>query len=90
MEAGEGRSPARFEDRAAQAFDVAVGLRASGADAAVTGAKLLQAGAEGQGAELVAVVGQHPLKPPSGGVQLAGNAARPRGGARRSGRWPER
>ena len=55
-EAREGGSPALFEDRAVQSFDVAVGLWAPGADLAVldTGR---EARVELAAAELVAVVG---------------------------------
>jgi hypothetical protein len=55
-EAREGGAPALFEDRAVQAFDVPVGLRAPGADATVAGAEVVQTGAEVEVAELVAVV----------------------------------
>ena len=52
----EGRSPALLEDRAVQAFDVSVGLRAPGVDARVADVEALQRGGEREAAELVAVV----------------------------------
>lgn len=55
--AGEGGSPAFLEDRAVQSFDVSVGLRAPGADLAVTGS-VGQAEAERPAAEFVAVIGR--------------------------------
>ena len=51
----EGGSPALLEDRAVQPFDVAVGLRATGADAGVRDI-FGELRTEGLASELVAVV----------------------------------
>ena len=77
--AREGGPPAFFEDRAVQSFDVAVGLRAAGADLGVPDAGG-QSGAEGVAAELVAVVGEHAFELPARVLELGGDAAGERGG----------
>jgi hypothetical protein len=81
--ARERRSPAFFEDRAVQAFDVAVGLRAPGTIwlCRVGG----QQGREFAAAELGAVVGQGAFKLPAGLLQFGGDAVRERGRLRAAG-----
>ena len=54
--AGEGGSPAFFEDQSVQCFDGAVGLGAAGADPGVPDTELVERVAEVAGAELAAVV----------------------------------
>jgi hypothetical protein len=56
-------------------FDVAVCLRAAGADAADADAVDGDRTPEALGAEFLAVVGEHALEPPAGRFQLAGDAA---------------
>ena len=84
--AGEGGPPAFLEDQPVQRFDVAVGLRAAGVDQRVPRAEPLEGGAEVAGAELAAVVGEHALEPPAGGLSSARDALGELGGLlRRSG-----
>jgi hypothetical protein len=70
----ERRSPALVEDRAVEAFDVSVGLRASGAGPGLAGAERGDRVVEALGAELVAVVGQHAFQLPADLGELAGDA----------------
>jgi hypothetical protein len=67
--AGEGGSSALLEDRLVERLDVAIRLWSAGMDSTVAGLELLQCGRE-VAAELVAVIGEHPLQPPAGGLQL--------------------
>src|SRR3954452_10520449 len=69
QEARKGGAPALFEDRAVQAFDVAVGLRAPGSDLAVLDA-FGEATRELAPPELVAVIGEHALEAPAGCLEL--------------------
>jgi hypothetical protein len=55
--AGEGGSPALFEDQPVERFDVAVALRAAGADAGDADGVDGDRAAEAPGAKLLAVVG---------------------------------
>jgi hypothetical protein len=70
-----------------QAFDVAVGLRAPGADLGVVGAGG-QSGAELAAAELVAVVAEDPLELPAGGLQGLGDPPGEREVCSTDGAWP--
>ena len=56
-----------------QPFDVAVGLRAPGADLGVRDA-VGQSGAEGAAAELAAVVAEYAFELPAGVLELCGDA----------------
>jgi hypothetical protein len=76
VEARERRSPALFEDRAVESFDVPVGLRSAGANPGVTGAERCERAAEVEVAELVAVVRQNPLELPARGLQVRRDTAR--------------
>ena len=70
-----------------QAFDVAVGLRAPGADLAVRDA-IGQAASELAATELAAVVAEHALKAPAGVLQFCGDAGVPAPRVRdRRSRW---
>lgn len=79
-EAGEGGPPAFFEDGAVEAFDVAVGLWAAGADLCVgrVGGEAL---AELAAAELVAVVAEHALESPARSASMCGTGSDSRGGS---------
>jgi hypothetical protein len=57
-----------------ESLDVAVGLRSAGMDAAVTGLSFSRVLVKAVAKELVAVVGEHSLKPPAGCLQLPGDA----------------
>jgi len=63
-------SSALVEDRLVKRFDVAVGLRSAGVDAAMARAEPLERSVERQPAELVAVVCEHALELPAGGLEL--------------------
>ena len=54
-------------------LDVSVGLWSAGVDAAVSGSQLLEGEHEIHAAELVAVIAEHPLQLPAGGLQLFGD-----------------
>jgi len=58
-----------------QGFDGAVGLGAAGADQGVADAELVERLAEVGGAELAAVIAEHPLESPACRSQLAGDTA---------------
>src|SRR5664280_3452404 len=67
--ARERGSPALVEDRLVQRLDVPVGLRPAGVDAGVAHLQRLECRGE-VALELVAVVAEHPLQLPAGGLQL--------------------
>ena len=69
--AGEGGPPALLEDRQLEALDAAVGVRATGLDAALARADGLDGLAELLRAKLRAVVGGHFLQSPAGRLELA-------------------
>ena len=73
--AGKGRAPALVEDRLVQRLDVAVGLRASGVDAALLGTQALGGEAE-LALELVCVVAEEALQAPARIAELAGDVPR--------------
>jgi hypothetical protein len=57
-----------------QSLDVSVGLRATGAEAAVSGTERGERVGDDDAAELIAVVGKHAFQSPAGGVRVARDA----------------